>query len=303
LSARTSGLQELASIWARFEEAERQLFAACGIDVAVRVLELSRLRLHVRVLEYGRGPALLLVPGGGVPAAAFASLMVLLPGWRIIGLERPGWGPSEGFSYPRVGFRRFCSQFLAEALDALDVPTATVVGSSIGGTWALWLAATEPNRVCAVVCLGCPAFLLDSGIPTSLRAQAAADGPPPPPEVLSVSPFNPEFGTVLECATFTPGFLESRLDLVRCAIELLHSGQELDLSETALRKVTQPVRFCWGNRDPYASVALASKARSMMKRASVVAVAGGHHPWLESPESCAQSIKDLDASSVAGVIS
>jgi hypothetical protein len=58
-----------------FEAAERQLFTACGVDVASRRIELADPPLGVRVLESGDGPPLVLVHGSGMSASTWAPLM------------------------------------------------------------------------------------------------------------------------------------------------------------------------------------------------------------------------------------
>lgn len=89
-------------------------------------------------------PALLLhgQPGGACDWEAVASLL----GPRAIAIDRPGW---DGCSQPAdlAGNARAA----LDALDARGIDRATVVGHSLGGAVAAWIAATHPARVTALV--------------------------------------------------------------------------------------------------------------------------------------------------------
>jgi pimeloyl-ACP methyl ester carboxylesterase len=44
-------------------------------------------------------------------------------------------------------------------LDALELPSASLVGSSMGGTWPTWYALARPARVQRLVLLGATPLL------------------------------------------------------------------------------------------------------------------------------------------------
>lgn len=67
-------------------------------------------------------------------------------GQRAIAIDRPGW---DGASQPSD--LEGNAQAAVAALDARGVQRATVVGHSLGGAVAAWLAATHPDRVRALV--------------------------------------------------------------------------------------------------------------------------------------------------------
>jgi pimeloyl-ACP methyl ester carboxylesterase len=87
------------------------------------------------------GPGSRLEPAALAPAAAGA-------GFRLIGIDRPGYGRST----PRPG--RSIGDWVADGLavaDALDVERFVAVGCSTGGAYSLSLAAGAPQRVAAVI--------------------------------------------------------------------------------------------------------------------------------------------------------
>ena len=82
-----------------FEQAERRLFAACGVQVASRRVRLADPPVAVRVLEAGDGPPLVLVHGSGMSASTWAPLMPYLGTRRLIAFDLPGFGLSDAFDY------------------------------------------------------------------------------------------------------------------------------------------------------------------------------------------------------------
>src|SRR5581483_6621610 len=123
-----------------FEDAERQLFEACGVQVTSRRVRLTDPPLYVRVLEAGDGPPLLLVHGSGMSASTWAPLMAHLRTFRLLALDLPGFGLSDGFDYRGRPLRSHAVAALTSLLDALGVDQAPIVGTSLGGMWALCLA-------------------------------------------------------------------------------------------------------------------------------------------------------------------
>ena len=143
-----------------FEQAERRLFAACELQVTSRRVRLADPPVAVRVLEAGEGPPLLLVHGSGMSASTWAPLMPHLGPRRLIALDLPGFGLSDAFDYGGRPLRSHAVAQLTSLLDALDLERVPIVGTSLGGMWALCLAAEAPNRVAAVASLGVPAVAL-----------------------------------------------------------------------------------------------------------------------------------------------
>jgi pimeloyl-ACP methyl ester carboxylesterase len=90
---------------------------------------------------------------------------------EAIAIDRPGW---DGASWP-LDLRGNARAALAE-LDARGISRAVVVGHSLGGAIAAWLAATRPDRVAALV-LAAPAANVAclSSIDRWLAAPVAAE--------------------------------------------------------------------------------------------------------------------------------
>lgn len=99
-----------------------------------------------------RRPAILLLHGQPGGARDWNRVVKRLEGRAdVVAIDRPGW---DGRSEPRDLPGNVAAALAA--LDAQGVARATVVGHSLGGAVAAWLAATAPDRVDALV-LAAPA--------------------------------------------------------------------------------------------------------------------------------------------------
>ena len=108
---------------------------------------------HVRVVEAGSGPAVLLVHGFPSNSTSFSALMPLLADrFSMTAVDMVGFGwstrrirrPLDGESY---------ADRLVALLDALELERPHVVGLSWGGSVAQRLAARYPERVDRLVLL------------------------------------------------------------------------------------------------------------------------------------------------------
>lgn len=126
-------------------------------------------------------------------AAGYADALVDA-GYRAVLFDHRGHGRS---AKPLRREQHLTLEYVADAvglLDALNVPSAAIIGYSQGMHIALALAATHPERVAAVVGIGAVGAADDSpewrlegaaaarrnGMEASMRAIAAQETPPPP---------------------------------------------------------------------------------------------------------------------------
>jgi pimeloyl-ACP methyl ester carboxylesterase len=101
-------------------------------------------------LDIGDGPAVVLVHGlASGWAAWFRNIPELAASYRVIALDLPGFGRSDGFAGP-VELRDYVDA-LVELLDHLAVGDVRIVGHSLGGIVAQEFAASNPQRTAALV--------------------------------------------------------------------------------------------------------------------------------------------------------
>jgi pimeloyl-ACP methyl ester carboxylesterase len=284
-----------------FEQAESRVFARYGVAFETRFVELAEPRLRVRVLESGEGPPVLFVGGDGAVAAAWAPLASRLSGRRVILLDRPGCGLSHSFDYRGVDLRRHGAALLGSLLDALELESASLVGSSGGGQWGLWFALDAPHRVRALALMGIPAVCLPGFRAANLRfasipglGRLAFALPSPSPRVsgrmLARADArlldHPEIVEAYHAARSLPAWGRTASAIFRATMRIGGAPRRrYVLTDDELARVVPPVLFVWGDREPFGGVEVAERAAGLMPNARVEVIADAwHHPWLAEPE-------------------
>jgi 2-hydroxy-6-oxonona-2,4-dienedioate hydrolase len=289
---------------AAFAEAERRMFAHYGLDVETRFLHLRDPSIQTRVIEYGSGPPILFVHGGGASASAWAPLLAELSGFRLLAVDRPGCGYSDPFDYGDTDLRAHGTAFMESLLDELELDQVPIVANSMGGLWTFWLALARPERVSAIAQLGCPALLLDTSAPRSMRLLAVrgmlhlpSSAPANPQLIVEEVVGAPAFAKLppelIECMARAEGLWArgpTRLSLIERALHLRGSRLEVRFGEEDLISLSQPVLFLWGDRDSYGSPEAGERACRLIPKGSIEVLSAGHLPWLDEPSRCAQSL-------------
>ncbi len=93
-------------------------------------------------------PPILLIHGAGGSHLYWPPDIRRLNGFRVIALDLPGHGKSEGIG--RQSIRDYVDA-VQGFMDAIDMPAAVIVGHSMGSAIALQLALDAPDRVLALV--------------------------------------------------------------------------------------------------------------------------------------------------------
>jgi len=139
------------------EIGEKVRAAVPGAAFAERHVEADGFR--IRYLEAGQGPPLVHLHGaGGVRLSRAHDLLAAR--FRVIAFEVPGFGQSP----PNERSRSMSelARTLAQAAAALGLDRYNLMGTSFGGTLALWLAVQHPDRLDALV-LESPAAIRPEG--------------------------------------------------------------------------------------------------------------------------------------------
>jgi len=124
-------------------------------------LEVEGVRLHV--VSEGEGDPVLILHGftGSVESMACVSDR-LREGFRVHRVDLVGHGESESPALSEAFSMSQCVAQLRALLKALELPSVSVIGYSMGGRAALSLAVAHPERITRLVLVGASPGLADS---------------------------------------------------------------------------------------------------------------------------------------------
>jgi 2-hydroxy-6-oxonona-2,4-dienedioate hydrolase len=291
-------------------DAERRLWEHVGVTPVERVVALAA-GGRVRVQEVGDGPPFVLLHGGSISGASWASLAAALDGVRCILIDRPGCGLSDpiagGPLRDLLAVQRYADQLLGHLLDALELESAAVGATSYGGLFAFRGAAAQPDRVTKLIeyswLMGAPS----AGAPLTARIAAI----PGLQSVMTRTPMTRGMvkralrqfglGRAIDSGAMDDVMLDWAHALLRHTDTLANDvrsspkvftpirGQNVDLhlGDEVLSKLTMPVLLLWGEDDPNGGAAVARALAPRLPNAELVIVPGAEHaPWLDDLDTC-----------------
>jgi len=289
-------------------DAERRLFAYYGLEARSQYIELPGLGIKVRISEIGSGKPVVIIPGNVGEVFPLAPLMAELKGRRIIAVNRPGGGGSDGVNYLNVNFREFTVQWLTALLDTLKLDEVPIIAHSIGGHMSLLMALDKPERVSALVLPGVPGqvpgtrpplFLIALGIPgldriLNIFSPQKSGRTLRPLSLMGHSPSTIAGlpGAMSDCYYYFGRIPDAKV-LSRSFIRSL-TRPGISLTPEQLGGVKQPALFLWGTNDNFSTVAKGQKVAGMLPAGRFMAIQGGGHlPWLDSPAECGWLIMEF----------
>jgi pimeloyl-ACP methyl ester carboxylesterase len=241
----------------------------------------------------GSGPPLLHLHDAGADTLDSPALADLAGDHDVVVLDLPGYGRSgPPTDLPDAAA---VADVLAALLDHLGWPAAGVLGTSLGGWFALELALAHPSRVAALVVCDAAGLHLPSDYLFALFAEGRAAErteelirrsllrhlPPDEREPDAMAP-------ALAAATMAP-FVQT---LAAAALTSWSPGTANPALLGRLGGITCPTVILWGEHDaliPLAHGRLLSEA--IPGAVLVVITDGGHLPPLERPEVVAAAVR------------
>lgn len=292
----------------RFARAQEAVLERCGLEAEPRMVTLPSIG-EAQVLAAGSGPPLLFVIGGGAPGALWAPLAAALPGYRRLIVDRPAFGLTRAVPHRREGMRTLARTFLTEALDALQLERTVVIANSMGAWWATQLALAAPERVEAMVHVGCPALLLDTSAPPPMRliglrgvgtplvrlqgssTKAARRTFAMMRDPLGDDPRGQALAELMACTAGLPDYARTWADLLHAFIRPRGARPGMSITTTDLARLELPLRYVWGSADPFGGPEVGRRAARAAPDAELVEVPGGHVPWVRDPDAVAEPIR------------
>lgn len=283
-----------------FKAAQARLLQRYGVNAESQFIEVATVEGGVHVLRSGSGPPVVMVPGFADPAAMWAPLMAGLDDFTLYAVDRPCFGLTGSATHTTATFRQLAVTFLEQVLDALGIETPLFVGNSIGSTWITWFALDRPDRVAAMVHVGCPAFWLGTSAPLPLRLLShplvgrfiMATSPPSPRQVEAFGRKIagedllqlPELRDLLVAAQKLPNAQQSVRGLLHAVVRLSGVRPEVALMEEHLAQLRQRVLLIWGERDAFGGPSVGEHAARTIPHAALhIVPEAGHVPWVGHP--------------------
>jgi 2-hydroxy-6-oxonona-2,4-dienedioate hydrolase len=293
--------------------AEQHLFDFYGLKAQTHYVKFPGLDIRMRVSEIGpsTGKPVLIVPGNTGDVFPLIPLLAELKDRRIIAINRPGGGLSEGMDHSKISLREYASQMITSVLDAFGLDKTPIVAHSIGGHMSLWAAMDNPERVSALTLLGVPGNIINTGPPFVLRLLSlpVLNGlllnlirPKSPKQSLrglSVMGHLPEVLAALpeamsECYYYFPRLPNYKISI----LSLMERGNifgagEDKISADDLKLVRPSTMFLWGTKDPFGSIEMGQEIAAIVPLSEFHSIAGGHLPWLDEPAECGRLIRNF----------
>jgi pimeloyl-ACP methyl ester carboxylesterase len=291
-----------SSLDARIAGLEDRLFRRYGTGAVTHLLRPGPNGLALRVHDIGDGPPVLLLHPAAFFGAHWAPIVPHLAGHRLLAVDQPGHGLSEGIDYRGLDLRAVTVAWLVGVLDALGLDRVVAVGNSLGGMAALWLAVARPDRLSGLMVVGAPAAALpgvrvDPGlrllahpglnrraveIPMGRWFVRAALRGPLGKRALEQAP--PESLEIYRLAARRAAWRLTLPSLMEKLVQGKETRPEVALRDDELRALDVPTLFLWGEQDRYGGTGMGYRAAALMPRADVVVWEGaGHLPQYDDP--------------------
>ena len=289
-------------------EAEKRLFDFYGLEGKDHYMQIPGLNIRMRVTEIGSGPPVVIVPGNTGDVFPLIPLLGSLKGRRIIAINRPGGGLSEGMDHRTVDIRKFAVQTITAVFDAFNLDSAPIIAHSMGGHWSLWMTMDNPQRVSALVLPGVPGNVISTRPPFVLRLM----GVPLLNSLLFKLVSPKDTAHSLRGLSFMGHSAETVAGLPQAFSDCYYHFQKLphykvsalSLMEKGVPRITaeqlgtisRPVMLYWGTDDPFGSVATGRAIANAIPDAEFNTIQNaGHLPWLENPAECGRMALDFIA--------
>jgi 3-oxoadipate enol-lactonase len=231
---------------------------------------------RIHYLEAGSGPALILMHSNGGSAYEYEFVLdELARKYRVIAWDMPGQGDSD--RPPRFFSAHDYADAVVAMMDALGIRTASVGGSSVGGSIAIALGARHAARMDRV-------FIIEYPIRTEkvwkdgwARTEKTWTNTPQTLEVV---------GPRLRPGKVTPEFLERwNIDRAKAGPKTLLDAMwamRLHDVEADLKTLVAPAVVIYGSKGP-AVATRAAMAAALPRAPQIVCEDCGHFPMIDDP--------------------
>jgi pimeloyl-ACP methyl ester carboxylesterase len=272
-------------------------------------------RHRISTLTMGRGPDVLLLHGlGGTRASLFETAAALSGTYRVHAPDLPGFGSS---CKPALGGynARWFAEIMFGLMDRLELPSARVVGNSMGGRVAIEMGLNAPDRISALGLL-CPAVAwIRRGLHPIVRLMRPELGLLP--HTVRRSVVASQFWSMFyDRDLIDPAVADLVVDEFQriyhtagARYALLASARNIYLEAPfgrhgfyrRLAELQPPALFVWGSHDRLVPPAFSRHVRKWLPQAEQVTIDGcGHVPQVERADETNELLLSFFARADAG---
>jgi pimeloyl-ACP methyl ester carboxylesterase len=296
-----------AHLEARVRAAETALAAKYGRTLVEHRVTMAGGAM-VRVVEYpaidapdaaAALPPILLLHGIASVTALAVPLLAALADRRVLAVDWPGHGLSDAdVVAPSTEVRAHAVAVVDAVLAHFQVDLVDMIGHSLGGQVALYVALAHPDRLRRLVLLGAPAGAFSQarptfgmrvasipglgtavlGLSTSQRAHDRAVGRLIGADALAAYPT--EITEIGYLASQRSQFAPSVASLFRAMMSPLGARAGVPLTAQELAHLAVPTLIVWGVDDAILTPDKGRASAGAMPHATILEVEGGHAPWL-----------------------
>lgn len=298
----------------RFVAAEKTLWSKFGITPSERRVKLPSGN-EVRIQEIGEGPPLVFIHGVAVAGSSWVLLAnALHDEFRCILVDRPGCGLSDpvpnGPLKSSTEFKRFADDLTPSILDGLELDTASLACTSMGGFFGFRAALTHPHRITKLVeyswTMGTPMakvpMMMRLGSPAPLQAMMGRM----PINASAVKMMLKQVGMkrAIESGKFDDDMVAWAVATLRHTntfksesdnntfISLTGENREFLFTDGELERLQMPVLLLWGDEDTNGGRPEAEAFAARLPHAILEIVEhAGHAPWIDEIEFCAATTR------------
>lgn len=300
---------------AKYRSAEQHLWSSFDLEPTERRVRLENLDVSIRIREVGHGPPIVLVHGASVDGTSWVQLLPGLLDFRCIVVDRPGCGlsdplPGEAGRADVSAVKVAADQLVPDLLDALELPTAHVIGNSFGGFFALRAAAAAPERVDRVVLYSysigiamdkTPLVMRFASIPglgetTAHLPMTTAGAKMMLRQVglkaaIDSGKFNDDMlSWFVALLRHTPTLINEIRSTPKVITPLRGLNHEILFTDELLAKITSEVFCFWGTDDPNGGAETARQFVARLARGQLQLVPNaGHAPWIDEIDQAIES--------------
>lgn len=235
-----------------------------GVDFCVRTVDVrtGAGTVPTRALQAGDGPDVVFLHGTSGHLEAFTRNVAphVRAGYRVHAVDMLGHGwtgrPDHPYEIPRY------VEHLAGYLDACGIERAHLVGESLGGWVAAWLASEQPQRVLSLQLLAAGGTKADPAvmerIRTSTRNAVTTDDVEVTRRRLHLLMHDPgkdvsdELVAVRHAIYHDPSFV-ANIENLLCLQDMTTRQRNL-LTPDRLGRITAPTLVVWGRENPFGDV-------------------------------------------------